>query len=130
MQRSIGERVRAWPKLLARLLQGAPWWVLLLLGLLCVGLGVVLILDPVVWLTRYSLALGLGLIVSGLGDLAVIPRRARPVLMPLVALGWILAGVLVVAWPVPPVALLVAIVVCALAAAGISRLAALRGADP
>ena len=86
---NVWDRLHAWPQLLARFLRRAPAWVLLLLGLACTAVGVVLILDPVVSLKRYSLSLGLGLVVSGLSDLAAGPRSPRRVLLPLVALCWV-----------------------------------------
>jgi uncharacterized membrane protein HdeD (DUF308 family) len=126
VQRTIGERLRAWPQFTARLLQGAPWWALLALGLFSGGLGVFLILDPVASLSRYSLSIGLGLAVSGLADLAAVPRSPRRVLLPLMAILWILVGVAMAVWPDPPVAVLVATAVGALAAAAVSHLSALR----
>jgi uncharacterized membrane protein HdeD (DUF308 family) len=125
VRRTIGERLRAWPHLMARLLQGAPWWVLPALGLFASGLGVFLILNPVASLSRYSLSIGLGLALSGLADLASVPRSPRRLMPPLVAIAWILAGVLIAAWPDAQVAALVAIGVCALAAGAVSHLSML-----
>lgn len=126
MRRTIRERLRAWPQLMARLLQGAPWWVLLALGLFSSGLGVFLILDPVASLNRYALSIGLGLVLSGLADLAAVPRSPRRLRLPVVAIAWILAGLAVAAWRDVQVAVLVAVGVCALAAGAASHLSMLR----
>ena len=97
MRRTIGERLRAWPHLMARLLQGAPWWVLLALGLFASGLACS---DPQPGgLAKPILAVDQPGLALGLADLAAVPRSPRRLMPPLVAIAWTLAGVLIAAWP-------------------------------
>ncbi|MBB3674669.1 lipase family protein [Modestobacter versicolor] len=91
--RRLGHRVRALPGLLAR----APWWVLVTIGAVTTALGALLAVRPLSSLTVLGIYTGISCVVSGLGDL--VARHAdRGKLSLLTGVGWVLAGVAVLAW--------------------------------
>jgi uncharacterized membrane protein HdeD (DUF308 family) len=91
--RRLSRRVRALPGLLAR----APEWTLVVVGATTTGLGVLLAVRPLSSLTVLGIYTGVSCVISGLGDL--IARREGAERQSLVTgIGWILAGVAVLAW--------------------------------
>lgn len=91
--RRLSRRVRALPGLLAR----APWWVLVAIGAATTSLGVLLAVRPLSSLTVLGVYTGVSCVVSGLGDL--VARHAdRGRLSLLTGIGWVCAGVAVLAW--------------------------------
>jgi uncharacterized membrane protein HdeD (DUF308 family)/acetyl esterase/lipase len=91
--RRLDRRVRALPGLVGR----APWWVLVLIGTTTAALGVLLAVRPLSSLTALGIYTGASCVVSGLGDL--VARRHGEGRLPLVTgIGWVVAGVAVLAW--------------------------------
>ena len=75
-----------------------PWWLRALLGLLCAVVGTVIVFRPFASLSVLVVAAAAAAIATGVATLASSHRVAAP--WPwLIGLGWILAGVLLVAWP-------------------------------
>lgn len=88
------DRFRAVPGLVAR----APWWVLLLVGLACIGLGGVLVLRPLSSLAVLAIYVGLSVIASGIGDLLGAHSSASPRLAGLLGVAWVALGMVVLIW--------------------------------
>ncbi|SDF00788.1 Uncharacterized membrane protein HdeD, DUF308 family [Blastococcus aurantiacus] len=119
--RRLSHRVRALPGLLAR----APWWVLVAIGTATTALGLLLAVRPLSSLTVLGIYTGVSCVVSGLGDL--IARRAdRGRLSLLTGIGWVLAGVAVLAWLGRSLQLLGPFVAGLLVVSGVVRLLDLR----
>ncbi|SOD98683.1 lipase family protein [Blastococcus haudaquaticus] len=119
--RRLSRRIRALPGLLAR----APWWVLVVVGAVTTALGVVLAVRPLSSLTVLGVYTGVSCILAGLGDL--IARRDGSGRLALVAgIGWVLAGVAVLAWLGRSLELLGPSVAALLIASGAVRLLDLR----
>ena len=119
--RRLTHRVRALPGLLAR----APWWVLVAIGAATTALGVLLAVRPLSSLTVLGIYTGVSCVISGLGD--VVARQAdRGRLSLLAGIGWILAGVAVLAWLGRSLQLLGPFVAGLLIVSGVVRLLDLR----
>ncbi len=129
-----------------------------LLGAVCTAIGLIIVVRPLIALDTLTLTVGIALIASGLADLAVIGRAegrnvagtqlSRTTEQPgggaadqaangprwptlAVALGWVILGVIVLAWRGLSLAALVWVVGIALAAAGLVRIAhAVRTPQP
>ncbi len=80
-------------------LAGLPWSVVLLLGMACVVLGGVLIARPFGSLSVLHWLVAVALIVIGVTELVSAAASPRPWLSWVTGVGWIVAGVLAVAWP-------------------------------
>ena len=78
---------------------GLPWWVVFLLGMACVVLGGVLIARPFGSLSVLHWLVAVALIVIGVTELVSAAASPRPWLSWVTGVGWIVAGVLAVAWP-------------------------------
>lgn len=101
-----------------------------LLGVVCVALGAVLIVRPLVSLSTLVVLIGAGLIVSGVADLFAEKPRARN-LGTWAAIAWIAAGIAVLIWPGVTIRALALVVGVALIVAGISKaVGAFRGGAP
>ncbi|WP_369138756.1 lipase family protein [Modestobacter versicolor] len=119
--RRLSRRIRALPGLLSR----APWWVLLVVGVVTTALGVLLAVRPLSSLTVLGVYIGLSCVVSGLGDL--VTRRHAAGWRPLVSgAGWVLTGVAVLVWLGRSLELLGPSVAVLLIASGAVRLLDLR----
>ena len=119
--RRLSHRVRALPALLVQ----APWWVLVAVGTVTTALGLLLAVRPLSSLTVLGIYTGVSCVVSGLGDL--IARRAdRGMLSLLTGIGWVLAGVAVLAWLGRSLELLGPFVAGLLVVSGVVRLLDLR----
>ena len=117
----LSRRVRALPGLVS----GAPWWVLVAIGTATTALGVLLAVRPLSSLTALGIYTGLSCVVSGLGDL--VARRERAGRLSLViGIGWVLAGVAVLAWLGRSLELLGPFVAVLLVVTGAVRLLDLR----
>ena len=105
-----------------------PWWLALVLGLVCAVVGVVLIFRPFTSLSVLILLVAAGLIVTGVATLAAARSAGWRLLATLAGLAWIAAGVLVLGWPDLTTRALAVVVGIALIAGGlVEGLAGLRG---
>ncbi|WP_427015730.1 lipase family protein [Pseudarthrobacter sp. P1] len=112
-----GGRLRILPVLLRR----APWWVLALAGMACVLLGLFLLVRPLSALSTLAVYLGLGFIISGIGDL-LSPGTSSPVwIKPLLAGLWVAGGVAVLLAIGTAVDLLAPFVAISLLVSGVLR---------
>lgn len=125
MGRSLGERARALPALLAK----APWWIVLAVGAGCVWLGFSLAAKPLSSLGALTFYVGASFIIAGIGDLV---DDAKAVTGPMrMALGgsWIAAGVAVILWVGGAMAVLPIFIAVSLIVSGIVRgIGGVRGA--
>ncbi|MDP5226730.1 MULTISPECIES: DUF308 domain-containing protein [Arthrobacter] len=114
---SLHRRFWALPGVMRKHVGRLPWWVVFLVGLLSLAGGVWLFVHPLSALTRIEVYAGVGFVLSGLDDVAdaaqearsdgraqearsADPRRRR--LWPmLLGVCWVVAGVVVLAVPLP-----------------------------
>ncbi|TYP90501.1 lipase family protein [Blastococcus xanthinilyticus] len=119
--RRASRRVRALPGILSH----APRWVLLAAGAATTALGLLLAVRPLSSLTVLGVYIGLSCVISGVGDL--VARREDAGWRPLVSgIGWVLAGLAVLAWLGRSLQLLGPSVAVLLMASGAVRLLGLR----
>jgi uncharacterized membrane protein HdeD (DUF308 family)/pimeloyl-ACP methyl ester carboxylesterase len=76
-----------------------PWWLALILGAVCTGIGVALVAAPFRSLTVLVWLTGAALIGSGLAELVLTPDTRRPRVSAAVGVTWTIAGILALAWP-------------------------------
>lgn len=76
-----------------------PRWVSLLVGLACVVVGVVLVERPFTSLSVLVALVAAALLATGVMELAAVPVSLVPVITVLTGLGWLVAGIVVLAWP-------------------------------
>jgi uncharacterized membrane protein HdeD (DUF308 family)/alpha-beta hydrolase superfamily lysophospholipase len=109
-------------------LQRLPWWVTMLLGLACAGLGTYLVFRPFASLSVLLTIVVVGAFLSGVTTILA-SRWASPRWPSLVAGGlWIAAGIVLVAWPDITTRAVAGVVGIALVVGGILDIAAgLRG---
>jgi uncharacterized membrane protein HdeD (DUF308 family) len=77
----------------------AFWWLIGVLGAILVVIGVVLIADVVGAAFTLALLIGFGLIVSGIDEIVQADRHVVRWPSYVLGAGWILTGVIAVAWP-------------------------------
>ena len=84
-----------------RVLRGRwlPWWAVLGLGVAAVVVGVWLTAEPFRSLSVLVALVAAGLVLTGLGEIAVADESRWPWLGWLVGAVWIVAGVVAAAWP-------------------------------
>lgn len=99
------------------------WWVVLALGVACVGLGVWLLAEPFRSLSVVRWLVVAGLMASGAAELASAEGTPRPWLSRLVGMGWIVVGVMAAAWPGITILALAIAVGIALVAGGAVKIA-------
>jgi uncharacterized membrane protein HdeD (DUF308 family) len=71
----------------------------LALGLACVVVGAILVTRPFTSLSVLTVLVGVALIVTGVSELADADLSSSPWIRRLLGIGWIVAGVLAIAWP-------------------------------
>jgi uncharacterized membrane protein HdeD (DUF308 family)/acetyl esterase/lipase len=76
-----------------------PAWALVALGLACLLLGAFLTVDPLQSLRVLARLVGIGLVLSGVADLAGADEATRPWLSRVAGLIWIAGGVAALVWP-------------------------------
>ena len=76
-----------------------PRWVAVILGLACVAAGVVLVLRPFASLSVLAALVAAALLVTGVMELAAVPASPSAAITGVAGLGWLVAGIVVVAWP-------------------------------
>ncbi len=111
---------------LTRVTHRLPGWLTVILGLLCVGLGAVVISRPATSLGLLVLLTGLGFLLAG--ALGIIAAGRAPRRGPAVALGavWGLVGIVVLVWPgITTVALAVVVGMALVVWGAVSALSAL-----
>lgn len=124
--RTFGERVRALPGLLAR----APWWLALLVGLACIGVGLTLATRPLSSLGALITYVGLSFILSGLAELLENSTTASQPGRTILGGGSVAVGLVVLLWAGGTMAVLPVFIACALLASGIARAVnVIRGTD-
>ncbi|MDO2381659.1 DUF308 domain-containing protein, partial [Rhodococcus electrodiphilus] len=88
-------------------LRTAPWWTSVLLGLVCLLLGLLLTTRPLTSLSALGLLIGLAAITAGAADLLAAHRSHAGAAAIATALAWIGFGIVVLAWRWPDVTVLV-----------------------
>ena len=114
-------RLRLLPAVKALISRRLPWWLVLALGLACVLIGAWLTVKPFDSLSVLVWLIAAAFVVSGVAEVASAESTARPWLSRIVGLGWIVAGVLVAAWPAITVTALTIAVGIALVAGGAAK---------
>ncbi|WP_040796753.1 lipase family protein [Nocardia higoensis] len=99
-----------------------------IIGVLAVIVGSLLVVRPLTALTALALLVAVACVVTGLGEL-LLPRRAGR-LATVLALGWVLVGVLVLVQMGPAIDLLPRFVAAALVIGGLIRVAGVRAGTP
>ncbi|WP_272929662.1 alpha/beta fold hydrolase [Rhodococcus ruber] len=84
-------------------LRTAPWWTSVLLGLVCLLLGLLLTTRPLTSLSALGLLIGLAAITAGAADLLAAHRSHAGAAAIATALAWIGFGIVVLAWRWPDV---------------------------
>jgi uncharacterized membrane protein HdeD (DUF308 family) len=107
----------------------APGWLRVALALACIALGAALLTRPLLSLGTLVVLIGATLIVSGIADLVTASRAdSAAAARFVVAAAWIIAGVVVIAWPGVTVRVLAIVVGVMLAISGVRHLiGAVRG---
>lgn len=99
------------------------WWMFMALGVAAVAMGVILLVSPSVAVGTLALLIAVGLIFTGLGELAG-SGRYRSLWTTVAGVSLIAAGVLTVAWPGITLWVLAVITGAGLVLSGALRLAA------
>ncbi|MGN6868568.1 MAG: alpha/beta fold hydrolase [Solirubrobacteraceae bacterium] len=103
-------------------------WARLLLGVVCAVVGVVLTLKPFASLEALELLVAGAFLATGVGELVTARRARMPGLAAALGLGWIAAGVVVVAWAGSTIHALAIVVGISMVLGGLTRIArAARG---
>jgi uncharacterized membrane protein HdeD (DUF308 family) len=76
--------------------RAARWWVHLVFGIVLAGLGVVLVVDPRAAASTLALLVGLSLVIHGIDDLLMSPRRGAGLVAGVAS---IIAGIVALTWP-------------------------------
>src|SRR5689334_3350216 len=109
-------------------LRRLPRWVSLALGLACVAAGVVLVLRPFTSLSVLAALVAAALLVTGVMELAAVPASPSPAITGVAGLGWLVAGIVVVAWPGITIVALAIVAGISMIIGGFARItSALRG---
>ncbi|AIY01556.1 hypothetical protein ART_1957 [Arthrobacter sp. PAMC 25486] len=117
MGRSLGDRARALPALLAR----APWWLVLAVGAVCVWLGFSLATKPLSSLGALTFYVGASFIIAGIADLIDDEKAGSGRLRMVLGGGWIAAGVVVILWVGGAIAVLPIFIAVSLIVSGMLR---------
>jgi uncharacterized membrane protein HdeD (DUF308 family)/alpha-beta hydrolase superfamily lysophospholipase len=80
-------------------LRRLPWWVGSVLGLLCAVLGAVLVFRPFTSLSVLIAVVAIGMIITGATTLRTRPTEGPRWPATVAGIGWLAAGLAVVAWP-------------------------------
>ena len=99
-----------------------PRWVSIVVGVLCVGLGLYLLTRPLTSLTTLAVLIGLACLAGGVADLIAATRSATPRVGVVAAVGWIVLGMVILVWLGYTINLLAPVAAVALAVSGIIRL--------
>ncbi|ALV46221.1 hypothetical protein MB46_12735 [Arthrobacter alpinus] len=123
-KRTWGDRARAVPGILAK----APWWVVLLVGGVCVWLGLTLVTKPLSSLGALTLYVGASFIISGVSDLVESEKSGAASIRMALGWGWIAAGLVVLFWAGGAMAVLPVFIAVSLIVSGVIRgVGAIRG---
>jgi uncharacterized membrane protein HdeD (DUF308 family) len=105
-----------------------PRWVAVILGLACVAAGVVLVLRPFASLSVLAALVAAALLVTGVMELAAVPASPSAAITGVAGLGWLAAGIVVVAWPGITIVALAIVAGISMIIGGFARItSALRG---
>lgn len=122
--RRLGDRARALPTLLTR----APWWLTLVVGVLCVWLGFTLATKPLSSLGVLIFYVGTSFIISGIADLIDDEGSGSGAKHMVLGWGWIAAGAVVLIWAGGAMAALRVFIAVSLIVSGVVRgIGAVRG---
>jgi len=105
------------------LLRRLPWWLALVLGAAVVLLGLSLVAKPFDSLRTLVLIVGVGFVLTGISDIVAARDRPASRFGILAGLGWIVAGIIVLAWPGISIAALAIVAGINLIVGGIIKLA-------
>lgn len=123
-KRTWGDRARALPGILAK----APWWVVLLVGGLCVWLGFTLVTKPLSSLGALTLYVGASFIITGVSDLIETEKSGSAGIRMALGWGWVAAGLVVLFWAGGAMAVLPVFIAVSLIVSGVIRgVGAIRG---
>lgn len=122
--RRLGDRARALPTLLTR----APWWLTLVVGVLCLWLGFTLATKPLSSLGVLIFYVGTSFIISGIADLIDDEGSGSGAMHMVLGWGWIAAGAVVLIWAGGAMAALPVFIAVSLIVSGVVRgIGAVRG---
>jgi len=107
-----------------------PWWAVVSLGVACVCLGGVLTADPSLSLSALDWLVGAALIVTGVSELAFADAASRPRLSRVVAVVWLAAGIIAVAWSGIAIRALAVVVGVGLIVGGLVRVSSALFGEP
>ena len=80
-------------------LRRLPRWASLIFGLACVAVGVILVIRPFTSLSVLAALVAAALLVTGVMELAGARLSPRPAITVVAGLAWLVAGIVVLAWP-------------------------------
>lgn len=105
-----------------------PRWVAVILGLACVAAGVVLVLRPFASLSVLAALVAAAFLVTGVMELTAVPASPSAAITVAAGLGWLVAGIVVVAWPGITIVALAIVAGISMIIGGLARIMlALRG---
>jgi len=99
-----------------------PWWFSLVLGVLGVALGIYLISEPFRSLSLLATLVALGLMLSGVAELAAAGDGPRPWLARTAGVLWVIAGVLALVWTAITIVTLAVLTGVGLVLGGVAKL--------
>ena len=100
-----------------------PWPAVAVLGLACIIVGAILLVEPFRSLPVLARLTALALGLAGAGEVLTAPVSARPTLEWITGGAWVVAGVALAAWPDITIQQIAIVVGLALVAGGLSKLA-------
>jgi uncharacterized membrane protein HdeD (DUF308 family)/pimeloyl-ACP methyl ester carboxylesterase len=105
-----------------------PRWIPLILGLVCVVAGAVLVVRPFTSLSVLATLVAAALLVTGVMELAAVPVWPPAAITASAGLGWLVAGIVVAAWPGITIVALAIVAGISMIIGGATRImSALRG---
>ena len=123
-KRTWAARARAVPGILAK----SPWWVALLVGGLCIWLGLTLATKPLSSLGALTFYAGASFIISGISDLIENEKSGSGGIRMVLGWGWVAAGLVVLFWAGGAMAVLPVFIAASLIVSGVIRaMGAIRG---
>jgi uncharacterized membrane protein HdeD (DUF308 family)/alpha-beta hydrolase superfamily lysophospholipase len=100
-----------------------PWPAVAVLGLACIVVGAILLVEPFRSLPVLARLTALALGLAGAGEVLIAPVSARPTLAQITGGTWVVAGVALAVWPDITIQQIAIVVGLALVAGGLSKLA-------
>ena len=101
-----------------------PWWLILVVGLLCAAIGIALALRPLRSLSLMTWLIAASLLLVGVSRLLAAGATTRPWLSVLVGVVWLVAGLLVIVLPGLTIVMVTVVIAIVLLISGASHLVA------